>query len=315
MEALRISLFGRLDVQHDGRPLSGLEARKVQELFCYLLIFRNSPHPREMLATLLWENNSTGRSRKYLRQALWQLQSAVEPDLLELDPEWIQFNPAGNCWLDVALFEDAYAQTHGIPGHDLAPEDANVLHEAVQLYRGELLEGWHSEWCLFERERFQTMYLAMLDKLLCYCETNNLYETGLVYGTCILRCDRARERTRRRLMRLHYQAGNRTAALREFQACVAALHEELGVGPSKSTIALYEQIRADEWTAPTARTAVTQTDDLGHILLHLRQMQNALADMQRQIQKDIRAVEAAQRGSPHPGRPAPAPPISSLLSR
>ena len=38
----------------------------------------------------------------------------------------------------------------------------------------------------------------------------------LAYGARILHCDRARERTHRRLMRLHFLAGDRTAALRQY---------------------------------------------------------------------------------------------------
>ena len=47
-------------------------------------------------------------------------------------------------------------------------------------------------------------------------------------------------------MRLHYMTGNRTAALRQYRACVEALDEELGVGPAQSTQRLYQQICSDQ---------------------------------------------------------------------
>ena len=37
------------------------------------------------------------------------------------------------------------------------------------VYRGDLLEGCYQDWCLFERERLQNAYLAMLDKLMVRC--------------------------------------------------------------------------------------------------------------------------------------------------
>lgn len=43
-------------------------------------------------------------------------------------------------------------------------------------------------------------------------------------------------------MRLHYQAGNRTAAIHQYETCVTALHKELDVGPARRTVALYRQI-------------------------------------------------------------------------
>ncbi|NIN69138.1 MAG: hypothetical protein GTO63_31510, partial [Anaerolineae bacterium] len=81
--------------------------------------------------------------------------------------------------------------------------------------------------CLYERERLQNMYLAILDKLVSYSEVQGAYEAGLGYGSRILSYDGARERTHRRLMRLYYLAGDRTAALRQYDSCVEALRREL----------------------------------------------------------------------------------------
>jgi two-component SAPR family response regulator len=93
----------------------------------------------------------------------------------------------------------------------------------VALYHGDLLEDWFQDWCLYERERLQNIYLAALDKLMDYCEASRDYDAGLAYGTRILRHDLARERTHRRLMRLYYLAGDRTSALRQYDRCVQIL--------------------------------------------------------------------------------------------
>jgi DNA-binding SARP family transcriptional activator len=188
-----------------------------------------------------------------LRQALWQLQGALdaplEPgreSLLMVLPDWIQLNPAGNLWLDVALFEQAFTLAQGTPGQNMDMHQAQALQVAVDLYQGDLLEGWYQEWCLYERERLQQLYLTMLDKLMGYSEATGGYEAGLEYGTRILRYDRASERTHQALMRLHYLAGNRAAALHQYERCVCALEEELGVKPARRTLALYQQLRADQ---------------------------------------------------------------------
>ena len=34
------------------------------------------------------------------------------------------------------------------------------------LYRGDLLTGWYQDWCLIERERYQCMFVSLLDKLM-----------------------------------------------------------------------------------------------------------------------------------------------------
>jgi DNA-binding SARP family transcriptional activator len=78
MSALRIRLFGKFSATSDGRELEKLDACKSQELLCYLLVHRARPHPRESLAAMLWGDATTEKSKKYLRQSLWHLQSVLD---------------------------------------------------------------------------------------------------------------------------------------------------------------------------------------------------------------------------------------------
>jgi DNA-binding SARP family transcriptional activator len=300
MSAIHFQLFGKFCVSAAERELD-LHAPKHQELLCYLLVHRERPHPRETLASLLWGNNSTERSKKYLRQALWQIQHALESRLgapgggvLVVENEWVQFNAAADLWLDVAAFERAFALAQGDAGRDLGAPTVTALRAAVQMYRGDLLEGWYQDWCLFERERLQNIYFHMLDKLMGHCEATRDYEQGQVYGSLILRHDPARERTHRQLMQFHYGAGDRTAALRQYDRCVAALDEELGVKPDRRTATLYQQIKADECPPEPSEApppAELSTLSLPNLLARLRRLQRNLSDAQQQIKQDIKAVE------------------------
>lgn len=308
MTTLRVSLFGRLHILCGDEVLTDHFPRRLQELLCFLLLYRDHPHPREKLAGVLWGESSTAQSKKNLRQALWQLQSVTATDaepagksLLLADPDWVCLNPAADLWLDVATFERALARTRSISGARLDAEQAQALRFAADLYQGDLLEGWFQDWCLYQRERLQNNYLTILDKLADYCEACGEPETGLAYGVLSLRYDGARERTYRRLMRLYYLAGDRTAALRQYDRCVEALHRELAVAPAARTVALYEQIRGESYTCPMQKPGPTPyalappTPQLPQALQDLRQIQRSLAETQGQLQNAIRAVELAMK--------------------
>lgn len=301
MSGLHVCLFGRFRARYEDGNSVDLNARKAQELLCYLLLYRDRPHTRDTLATLLWSDSTATRSRKYLRQTLWQLQATIRPRTpslhpLLLDDNWVRINREAIRWLDVAVFEQTFIRARGVPGQQLDPQQAQALQEAVALYHGDLLEDWSQDWCLFERERLQNIYLIMLEKLIDYCEFQQRYETGMAYGTRILQCDRARERTHRRLMRLYYLSGNRTAALRQYQRCAKALDEELGVSPAQSTLALYEQIRADRLPAPTQplaradRLPGTPSSTLDDLLHQIEELQNTLDTARRKL-REIQAAE------------------------
>jgi DNA-binding SARP family transcriptional activator len=309
MAMLSVRLFGEFEIRSDGQTLVGIDARRVRELFCYLLIYRNRSHPRETLASLLWGDSSTAQSRKYLRQALWQLQAALDSQtepgndrVLLVEPDRVRLNPVAGLWLDVAVFEQACARVQDVPGQALDAPRVQALRDAVDLYRGDLLEGWFYDWCLYERERLQNMYLAILDKLMDHCEVWGAYEAGLAYGARILCCDHARERTHRRLMRLYYLAGDRTAALRQYDHCVEALRRELAVKPSARTLALYEQIRTERFVGPVQPPSPgTATRPSGpspwrEVLDQLRQLRTTLAEVHCQLEEGIQAVETIVNG-------------------
>lgn len=303
MCVFHVSLFGKLQLQTIGEPVYGLENKKAEELLSYLLIHRDRPHSRERLADLLWREISISQSKNYLRKTIWQLQSGLETMsgserfrmLISDGDNWVQINPDLDLHLDVAVLENAYSKVRNRLGRELAEDEMQAVEGAIALYRGDLLEGWYQDWCLYERERLQYLYLALLDKLMDYCETHKLYENGLTYGEKILRYDRARERTHRRLMRLYYLAGDRTAALRQYEKCVEALRDELEVEPAKRTSQLRLMIQTDQLREAPSQPVETQPltdqkDPLVRALGYLSVFQESLANLQEQLIQDIQAV-------------------------
>jgi DNA-binding SARP family transcriptional activator len=289
MTKLEISLFHRLNVC-DGSAHVSVSARKAQELLCYLVLFRDRAHTREFLAETLWADSGPKQSRSNLRKALWHLRSTMCMDnsgaaheLLLVGPEWIR------------IHQDAYEAVEGVMGAELSDQQVRQLRNAVELYRGDLLEGWYQDWCLHERQRFQFMYLAMLDKLIGYAETNGEYDVGIGYCARVLRHDWARERTHRQLMRLYYLAGDRNAALEQYDHCVRALREDLDVGPDARTTKLYQEIRcqAVSVAAPylTLEAAAPEAE-LAELLQRLREHRDALAEIHRMIDTEISRINA-----------------------
>jgi DNA-binding SARP family transcriptional activator len=300
MTLWNISLFGKITISRENMIMPAIEARKSQELFSYLLLFGDRSHSREKLAGLFWGEYSSTVAKKYLRQTLWELQSAVGPSqqaepLLFVDSGWVGVNKSADVWLDVVVFERAAQLTHGILGGQISPQNYHILCEAVKLYRGDLVEGLYEDWCILERERLQNIYLNLLDKLIDCCMVSQEYEDGLVYGTKILHYDRARERTHRRLMRLFHLGGNRTEALRQYDRCVSALKDELGVNPSDRTLALREQIRKDDFELYLAvereENSSTDVKMLTSVLAHLNQLTESLLEMQRRVKENAYTVE------------------------
>ena len=303
MSAFKIRLFGKFSVLHNDCEIESFPSAKAKELLCYLLLHRDQSHSREVLASLLWGDCPTLQSKRYFRQTLWQLQQALHGHLprnstrlLRVDDESIRLDSQPRLWLDCAVFEQAFVPVREVAGEHINEQQARPLHDALSLYKGDLLEGHYQDWCLYHRERLQNIYTAMLDKLMGYCEVHRKFEAGMAHGELLLRQDQARERTYYRLMRLHYLAGDRAGAIRQFQRCEAALQKELGVVPSRRTLELYNQVRTDK-LEPDSNVRVqpsgSSAPDISKspFISRLLAIRSLLLRVQNRLDREIREVD------------------------
>jgi DNA-binding SARP family transcriptional activator len=298
----RLGLFSDFEASCDGARARGLEAKRVQELLSLLVLSHGQTLNRELLADQIWPDMDTRRSKKYLRQTIWQLQRAFEEagqsseSLLTVETERIRLRACDDLWVDIHELEDAHCSALMVPTTEpLAPATRMKLANAVRLYRGPLLAGWFHDWCREPRERYAAMHLSMLMRLMDDAELSEDWQSGLHYGQMALRADQANEQAHVHLMRCHCQAGNRTAALRQYEACVAALRDELAVDPDSSTTRLYQQIRTEGTSSVQTRYC---TDDLtmgdafdsGNVHARLRGLSQSLQVLQGDVEACIRSI-------------------------
>ncbi len=281
-----IYLLGPFRVESDQLSENGLHARKVQELLAYLLLNHGRVQRREELAEALWSDGDASQFRKYLRQSLWRLHVAFNPaedskvPLLLTTPETVSINPACQIWVDMYEFENDYQRTISVPIPEMNDDCAALLRRCIGLYGGDLLEGWYSDWCAFERQRLRNCHLVLLYKLMKYYEQRQRYELCLEVGEAILRYDNACELAHRELMRIRYLMGDRIGALRQYKLCARSLHEELRVRPSELTNMLYEQIKDDLLSLQHAWEGTRVAEDL---LSHLQQLEVTITSLRQQI--------------------------------
>jgi DNA-binding SARP family transcriptional activator len=299
MSSLQIMLLGKMEVSASGRTVASFGSAKADELFSYLVLNRDRPHPREALASLLWSDCTTRQSRAYLRKILWHLQQtfgsrdlAPARDALHVRSEWVELGTSDQIWIDVAELEMAFHSVRGRKACDLKNSEFLSLQSAANLYRSDLLENLYYGWCLQRRERLQYMYVAILDKLAEYCEVHQLYELGIDFCDRVLAIDDAREQTHCRLMTLRYLSGDRTGAIRQYERCKVTLREELDLLPSQNTNYLLKQIRGECLESVAGSQCQSDTERQSH-LDRIRSLQRKLGALQSELENELLDVESA----------------------
>lgn len=267
---IRVRLFGGFEVWYGDRQVRGFESQKVRALFVYLACQAGRAFSRDHLAGLLWPEQEEDGARHALRQALYNLRSALpgkdnpNPPLLVSHGE-IRINPASGLWVDVHAFEESIKR-----GAARDAADPHHLATAVQLYRGDFLAGFFvrdsssfEEWLIAEQERLREATVEALRTLIESYRRRGEYRFGLHYARRLVALEPLAEEPRRNLMRFYAMTGRRSQALAEYEDLVALLDRELGVDPLAETRELYESIRDD---APTQGVPIADGEPIGPII-------------------------------------------------
>jgi DNA-binding SARP family transcriptional activator len=228
----------------------------VASLLAFLLVHR-APQPRKRLASLLWPDSSESQARTNLRHLLHELKRLI-PDLdhfIELDANELHWKPGSFGNVDLDEFEAVLKRAEAA-GEAL---DLGALRQAVDLYRGDLLEGLDAEWIEPHRDRFRMRFAEALERLARGLSERGNATEAVRHAERLLQHDPLREDTYRLLMRLHESQGARMRALRVYHTCVATLSRELGVTPSIPTRRAYEALIADDLRQKSAEDAVAES--------------------------------------------------------
>jgi predicted ATPase len=256
---LTLHLFGSPTISRSATRIASFRSAKSVALLTYLAVEWGRLPSRSALATLLWSEQSEHSARKNLTQTLRRLRQDIGDDAkssryFSITLNAIGLRTAAEISCDVTAFCDLVAATktheHGSTT-DCAP-CLTRLREAVALADGEFLAGFEvgtgafgfEEWLFLQREQLHQMRLDALHTLTAGLLKGRAYDDAAQYARQQLAIEPWLEKAHRQLMTALAHRGDRQLALQQFERCQRSLEEELGLAPSRKTVALYEQIRA-----------------------------------------------------------------------
>ncbi len=238
----------------DGSAPADLQWVKNLALLVYLARSPRGTRSREHLIGLLWGDKPQDKARHSLNTALSLLRGYAGEKSVGSDGTQVSLRPGG-VQLDTEQLEAFLA--------------ARDLAAAVALIKGEFLEGFSikgasqfDDWMTSEREHWRRRSVEVLlwraDELLAGGDV----AAALELGEQALELDRESEAALRALMRGLALAGDRTGALKRFDAFAARLERELGTAPAPDTRALAAQVRLERtWRLPKGGAAASTEEE------------------------------------------------------
>ena len=247
---IRLRTLGALDLRGpEGQELRPVLAQpKRAALLVYLaLATPRGPHRRDTLLALFWPEQDTEHARNALSQAVHFLRRSVGSEgIITGNGDGLTLERRA-LWCDAVAFEEAL--------------DAGSTADALELYRGDLLEGLHvgdapdfQEWLEAERVRLAGRYAQALEVDAEQRSGNGDVEGALRRWRQLIIRDPYNSRWVLGLMRALVSSGNPGGAVQRGRSHEELLRTDLGIAPDPEIIRFVEAIESGE----VSRTKVLQ---------------------------------------------------------
>src|SRR6266567_4044607 len=308
MGDLHLKLLGPPEVRHADQILL-FSTRKELALLIYLAV-EGRVHLRKKLSEQFWPEGDARHGRAALRITLLHLRhllgegtgvSPVPHLLIQRDTLGLDFTSALD--LDLHILLEACTSARASTGTTLTmPEVARrrllaQLQRATGLPRGEFLEGFtlrdapaFDDWVRFQREYWHLRTSEVFDHLSQMQFEAGELEAAIETVSRWLVLAPLHEDAYRRLMRLHFAAGDRAAALHAYDTCRARLSTGMQTEPTPETVALASRMRAV--APPRRKEAPTRALALSPAML----LDGPLLGRTTELSTLIKLYHVAQRG-------------------
>ncbi|MDK1044256.1 MAG: BTAD domain-containing putative transcriptional regulator [Anaerolineales bacterium] len=234
---LAIRALGSSGVLINGVDAEGLKPL-AREILFYLL--ERPRVARDQLMETFWPDISPGRQVSSLHTAIYSIRRELGKEAVHFDGNLYSIDSDSNIQYDAALFEQAASVAEGLPPGD--PRLMFALTEAVNLYGGEFLPEFDSEWIDERRRSLELRYLDLLaglsEEALLQGQPSNV--VGLLRQALFI--DPVRDDTNRYYMEALGRLGRRSEIVAHYQEYVRLLADELGLDPSEEVRELYDRL-------------------------------------------------------------------------
>lgn len=201
---------------------------------------------RDELADLLWGDSPPASADAALAVVISNLRSAIGVAGLTISSSFgcYQLQVPDDGWVDVEAARQAVHEAEGAHRAGRMVDVYAWTGVATAITRRPLLPGEDGAWIDARRRELVGWRIRALDLSVAFATWNGEHAAAVAHAETLVDLDPFREVSHRRLIGAHAAAGDRAAALRAYERCRSLLADELGVGPSTETAALYERLLA-----------------------------------------------------------------------
>ena len=238
---LTIQAFGRPQVKVGEKLLtmSDWQTKSVRDLFYYFLTMEK-PMTKEQIGIVFWPVlDEPAKLKIRFKNEIYRLRRAVGSETILFENERYRFDRSLDYEYDVDAFEGFLYQARLAKEPEMQIE---LYQKAINLVRGNYLEGIDATWALTERERINQGILYALLALVDLLKNTGRVREAIDACQQAIEHDPTFETAYLTAMKIYLQLDDRVSALKLYENYTEIMESELDLPPSPEMEAFFKRL-------------------------------------------------------------------------
>jgi len=236
----KICSFGKFELRRlPENSVIKWRTAKTEELFAYLLYYRETIVSKEKIIDHLWPALETADT--HLHTSVYRVKKTLKENGVDIS---IQFVGGGYI---LQIGKDVTYDVNEIDyfignGKIINSDTVKEFEKIAALYQGDYLESKDYPWCVAERSRLQKNYVGLVKQIAMYYTVEREYakaEEVILQIMAYLSYD---EDAYELLLQVLFLQNDRVGVIKYYEQLKNVLSKELGIEPGPSLKRLYEKV-------------------------------------------------------------------------
>ena len=238
---IELSSMGRLEFKVRGKviPESKWTRKKGKLILAYILLNKDFNITKDKIIDLFFQDTPEDRSDNIFHQAISSIRNVIKgnensPQFILYENKILKLNPDYNYFVDSSEFNNLYNLVMSSETNEINKIKYSV--KAIELYKGELMEGFYESWCEDLRGEYTNKFIKLSEILLTNLYNSREYSMIIPYAEKLLNHDKLNEKAYLLIIESYAETGNISKAKESFAEMLKIYEEELGEKPSKNVL-------------------------------------------------------------------------------
>jgi DNA-binding SARP family transcriptional activator len=236
---IKMTSFGGLQFASRGEPVpdSKWRKKKGKSVLANMMLNPGVQYNKDKLINIFYPDIKPETADENFRQAIFNIRSVFKNPYLNIllyESKMLQLNPDCYYKSDAMEFDQNYKTARSTEKD--ASMKIKACRNAINIYKGEFLEGFYELWCEDIRNEYSNKFISMYELMLNLLNAEGSYDEIIEYSENLLKYDSLNETAFTCMVEAFINLNKSKSARQTYKRMLNIYEKELGERPNNKTL-------------------------------------------------------------------------------